>query len=78
MLTYLTATTTESCKFSLVFIHEQNELTFFHSLLSSSVPLHTMSLARIVIFMIAVLAHGRQGEGNKTVFLRIFSLHMSL
>jgi adenylate cyclase 1 len=29
---------------------------------SSSVPLHTISLARIVIFMIAVLTHGRQVE----------------
>lgn len=28
----------------------------------SSIPLHTMSLAHIVIFMIAVLTHGRQGE----------------
>lgn len=29
---------------------------------SSSIPLHTISLARIVIFMIAILAHGRQVE----------------
>jgi hypothetical protein len=25
------------------------------------IPLHTMSMARIIIFMIAVLTHGRQG-----------------
>jgi hypothetical protein len=44
-----------------------------------------MSLARIVIFMIAVLAHGRQGEEEKVFYpccflltnLRI-RLHMSI
>jgi adenylate cyclase 1 len=34
----------------------------FHLPTSSSVPLHTISLARIIIFMIAVLTHGRQVE----------------
>lgn len=28
----------------------------------SAIPLHTISLARIIIFMIAILAHGRQVE----------------
>ncbi|KAJ6638235.1 Ca(2+)/calmodulin-responsive adenylate cyclase [Pseudolycoriella hygida] len=34
----------------------------YDSKVNSSIPLHTISLARIAIFMIAILAHGRQVE----------------
>lgn len=57
--------------FSIVMItvsSEYPELSFhllefnLFSILRSSIPLHTISMARIIIFMIAVLTHGRQVE----------------
>lgn len=43
-------------------LSHRNIFACYDERVQSTIPLHTVSLARIVIFMIAILAHGRQVE----------------